>query len=718
MSTENSNKLEHTNIMTTKRVEDIMHRENMGDKIKRHEKLWFSGMRGVRKANITFAMNNEELNEYGKCKLSVHYFAQKYCRIKREDGSIGPITLRDYQKDIIDLYCNNRFSILMASRQTGKTVSASIVLLHFILFNNDKGVMIVANKSKTVQEIVRKIKDIYKPLPFWMKKGVINWNESSMAFDNGCRIQSENRTKEPSIGFTVDFLYLDEFAKVQSNIIEPYYGSIVPTVSAIENSKIVITSTPDGFNLFHKLLTDAEREEDDPLKNPYTSMRVYWWQVKNRKDIRLFPLSYKLREFKISKEDIEKELVKLGYELYEKEFNNKKYTMITHFDKIEETEISFIRTLRINNIPLQELCLITNWREEEIKLLGNNEETFLREYDIQFVTGDKLLFGSEQMGKFKQQSVEFEYLEFDEIDNKILLPYNKLRWIKDKPELFNKAQMKDYYICGSVDLGEGLGQDYTVLNIFRLMPKDKDKIEMTHERLKNVYEYFKLEQIGMLRINNWSIQEFAELFYIVMFELFDPEKCKCVLEYNKYGGELLSNLMYVFGEENEYSNGIFLRYKHKKDDKYLKVGLKITSGEQDASKKMLIKSFQNAVKKSLIELHNDINVNEISMFVKKETAAGNFTYKAESGNDDTVMSLVNLSTVFAHTQYKNLVEMLLDELEGEIKDIINKYAFDESKPQDNIGLAPFGKNYKNVYGSGGIPTKPSKFKPYKSSPWD
>lgn len=107
-------------ILNTKLVEEIMHKEKMGVKIKRHEKLWLSNLRGIRRPNLTFAMTDEELQEYFKCKMSCQYFAQKYCYIKREDGSIGPMTLRDYQKDIIDLYTNNRFSILMASRQVGK----------------------------------------------------------------------------------------------------------------------------------------------------------------------------------------------------------------------------------------------------------------------------------------------------------------------------------------------------------------------------------------------------------------------------------------------------------------------------------------------------------------------------------------------------------------------------------------------------------------------
>jgi len=219
------------------------------------------------------------------------------------------------------------------------TVSAAIVLLHYCLFNNDKNIMVVANKGKTVKEIVRKIKDIYKLLPFFLQQGIINWNESSIFFENGSRIQTENRTAEPSIGFTIDFLYLDEFAKVPDNIIRSYYGTIVPVVSAVENSKIVITSTPDGYNLFHDLLIDAERPEGDPEKNDYEALRVYWWQKKGRRDTKIFPLAYKLKEYGIERIDIENFLVSEGYKISNKKIGKKLQIMVEVDLDLEKTQI-------------------------------------------------------------------------------------------------------------------------------------------------------------------------------------------------------------------------------------------------------------------------------------------------------------------------------------------------------------------------------------------
>jgi hypothetical protein len=107
-------------IFDTQLVEQVTNKINDGILIKRFQNPWFQNEIGVRRAGITFRLSEDEIQEYIKCKLDIKYFAEKYCRVKTEDGSVNNIKLRDYQKDILDLYTKNRFSILCASRQVGK----------------------------------------------------------------------------------------------------------------------------------------------------------------------------------------------------------------------------------------------------------------------------------------------------------------------------------------------------------------------------------------------------------------------------------------------------------------------------------------------------------------------------------------------------------------------------------------------------------------------
>ena len=557
------------------------------------------------------------------------------------------------------------------------TVSASIVMLHFVLFNDDKGCMVVANKGNTVKEIVRKIKDIYRLLPFFLKKGVINWNEKSIAFENNSRIQSENRTKEPAIGFTIDMLYLDEFAHIPDNYVRDYYGAIVPVVSAISNSKIMITSTPNGFNLFHDLLVGAEKDIDDPLKNPYTALRVLWWQVEGRRDTQLQLMPIKLKKFGFTKSGVLRELRAQGLSFYKKKKGEDIIDCVKYDPDERNTHIGNIRKMRVFGIPLPEVAIVTNWQEEEIKLIGG-EEKFKQEYDLHFIVGDKLLFDRITMDSIKNKIIPFKHIPIPNMETRLNIPYDSLKIVEDL-DLFDINKSKDYYMLAAIDLAEGLAQDYSVLNFFRLIIKDKKEIERDRDMLDSIYDLFKLEQVAMYRNNIYSIREVAHIFYVFGFEFLDPEKLKVVLEYNTYGGEFMSHLPNVFEGDNEFYNAVFLRYKHRKEDKTSKIGIKLSR-----DKHLIVdKEFQQSIKKKKMVIHNDVNVSEISTFSKQITPGGNVTYRAESGNDDCVMTNVLLSTVYDNVGFKNLVDMYIStELGGDILQFVEKFA-EESSGQMN-----------------------------------
>jgi len=566
------------------------------------------------------------------------------------------------------------------------TVSAAIVLLHFVLFNDDKGCMIVANKGKTVKEIIRKIKDIYKLLPFFLKKGVTNWNETQIAFENNSRIQTENRTKEPSIGFTIDLLYLDEFAHIPDNFIRDYYGAIIPVVSSVENSRIIITSTPCGYNMFWELITAAELPDEDPNKNPYKAMRVYWNQVPGREDTKIKIMDFKLKKYGLSKSIVLRE-IRENYDikLYKKTVGDDIIDCVKYEIEDEKTYIDNIRKIRINGIPLPELAVVSNWQEEETKLIGSAEK-FDQEYGLHFVTGDRILFNKETIDLLKSKQLPFDYIEFPQF-NRLNIPYESLKFVRD-PNLFNIQKVKDYYILISVDLSEGLAKDYSVLNIFKLTLRDKSEIEK--HKYESLYELFKIEQIGLYRNNLYSIREVAHIFYLIAFELFDSEKVKVVLENNTYGSEFLTHLPNVFDGDNQYSNSIFLRYKQNREDIVTKIGLRLTK-----DKHLIIdKEFQQSIRNRRMILHSEVNINEITTFSKHETTSGNVTYRAESGHDDVVMSTITLSTAFDNIGYKNLVDMLVNcNLSGDVLRFVESIT---SKSNNTEGVAgAYSRVYRN-----------------------
>ena len=686
--TEKDIKEKYVNVWSTRKVNELIDKEDKGIKLRMDEKIWFDNKPGVRKAGIKFASTKKELEEYTKCKLDIHYFADHFCQIKREDGTIGPMTLRDYQKDIIDLFQNKR-SILMASRQTGKTISAAITILHFALFNKDKGIMIVANKGGTVVEIIEKIKSIYKLLPFFLKRGIVNWNQSSITFDNGCRIKTDKRSKEPAIGFTIDLLYLDEFAHIPANYISPYYTAVIRILSAVENSRLIITSTPKGLNLFHTLLVGSELPEDDANWNGFHSLRVYWWQIKGRRDTKLFLMDANLKKFKLNRKEVKEFLIKEGYDVYDKKEDGVNGIFIRFKKEDESTHYKHIAQLRIGEIPLSELGRLTNWEKQETKFIGG-EDGFKQEYDLHFLSGNRMLFESTLIEEIYEKQLKLKYFDIPKFNQMLKIPYNGLQFVDNKPSLFNLADVKSYHMFMGVDLSEGLGEDYSVINIFRLMPKTPEEIKKYKSKFVDIYDYFKLEQVGIFKTNIYSVEEVSNILYMLTFELFNPDNVRIALERNTYGDALLAHIPNVFNQENEYSNHVFLRYKNRQEEKKTKMGIRV-----NRNKKLLIKDYQINTRKGNIVLHDKYTIQEVTTFTKQDTPSGDITFKSESGHDDAIMTCVILSSAYSHIAYRDMVDSLIELLGGELDAIIKekKTQYQEDTPD----LSSFSQGYNKIY---------------------
>lgn len=153
------------------------------------------------------------------------------------------------------------------------TTTSAIFLLHYALFNIDKNTLVVANKRRTSVEILDKIKKIYLEVPYFLKPGILKWNEAEIVFDNGCRVIAEATTINSGISFTFHCVLADEFAHIAPNILDKFYNNIFPTITA-GRARFIITSTPLDFNLFYRLFKAAEAGEND-----YAPFSTDWWEV-------------------------------------------------------------------------------------------------------------------------------------------------------------------------------------------------------------------------------------------------------------------------------------------------------------------------------------------------------------------------------------------------------------------------------------------------------
>lgn len=160
---------------------------------------------------------------------------------------------------------------------THNTTIVAGIILHSVLFNENYSVAILANKEKQAQEILGRIQLAYEHLPKWLQQGIMEWNKKSIDLENGSKILASSTASSAIRGTSQNLVYLDEFAFVPNNIQEEFFASVYPTISSGETTKILITSTPNGLNMFYKLWVDSEEGRND-----FKRIDVHWSEVPGR----------------------------------------------------------------------------------------------------------------------------------------------------------------------------------------------------------------------------------------------------------------------------------------------------------------------------------------------------------------------------------------------------------------------------------------------------
>ena len=219
----------------------------------------------------------EQLTEFVKCSEDPIYFIENYCKIVTLDSGLQPFKLYECQRKKVDFIMNNRKTILMEGRQQGKTVTAAACILHYTIFQDNKNVAIMANKTAAAREVLNRYQIMYENLPMWMQQGVKTWNKGDVDLENGSRVFTSATTTSGIRGKSVNWLYIDEAAIIPNNIADEFFASVYPTISAGETTKILLTSTPLGYNHFWKFWNESEKGT-----NGFENMFIHYTQIPGR----------------------------------------------------------------------------------------------------------------------------------------------------------------------------------------------------------------------------------------------------------------------------------------------------------------------------------------------------------------------------------------------------------------------------------------------------
>lgn len=576
----------------------------------------------------------EILTDTGWSKLSHFHLTQPYkiWSIKTEQGKeldaadnhilfdknmnevfIKDLTVGDYiqtktgLEKIINIKCNSH-SVSMCDVTVAdnnhrfysndilshNTICSAIFIAWYLIFNIDKNALILSNKLDTTKEIIDKAKVIIENLPFFMKPGVLKYDVQNMKFDNGCRLIGQSTTGKAGISFTIHLLFLDEFAHIQGNIVESFFENVYPTLSSSEISRIIITSTPNGFNKFYEIYDAAVKGD-----NEFKAYKVDWWQVPGRNDA---------------------------------------------------------------------------WKEREVNNLGGGmkgEEAFNRQYGNQFIASSSLLLDAVSLKKMDKLKKEYVYHPLEQFDSIQVDVKNFLKWHPDFD--IEEAEIESNYWVFSIDIAEGYGGDNSVINIFQIIPMEKQEIlELVVPGA--MYDFFKLKQVGRFVSNEHGIEDFAKVLYILNYDVFYSENVKLIIEYNAYGAVLMKYLSTIFPQRNEFDEESVVKFKHRHDAKTLSYGIKIKKD----NKPILCQNFKKIIELNRLEVSDHLTVYELSKFGK----LSNGTYGGQSGHDDLAMSTINCSEFVNTVDYADFIEEILDIIDVYLHDFMEEKLYKGSDKTD------------------------------------
>ncbi|QIG65739.1 terminase large subunit [Ochrobactrum phage vB_OspM_OC] len=248
-------------------------------KIHYDEDEGYKGNPLLRHAGVKIEVTKEQLIEKAKCKYDIHYFMNNYVFIETPRAGIEQFKPYKYQKNLTDIVQDETRVIVKMPRQAGKSTILAVIIAHYLIFNSNFSILIAAHTREAAIEFMERIKIVYQNLPSWLQWGVKKWNVHSFRLENDSRVQCVATSKGAGRGSSRNLVILDEYAFVDQNVADAFYASIYPTISSNPTSKLVIISTPNGLNHYHKMWDDAEKGESE-----YQPFSIKWDDVDGRDD--------------------------------------------------------------------------------------------------------------------------------------------------------------------------------------------------------------------------------------------------------------------------------------------------------------------------------------------------------------------------------------------------------------------------------------------------
>jgi len=612
----------------------------------------------------SFDFTPEMVKELKKCSDNIIHFAENYFYIVNLDEGLMKIPLHKYQKRILRAYRDNRFNIVLASRQCGKTTITTIYTLWKCCFTNYYRVLIVANKESTAKGIFNRIKKAYEELPVWLKPGVKEYAQTSMVLANGSSIGISTTSSDAgrgdscncSIGQTLITIKNKETGEIINCTFSDFYELIkhndeylLFVFDDVDNYKVISNKnysilTPTGFRDFKGLIVG---ENKNKIKLTFDNGKTLICTPKHKlvlSDIfhvyaeelsigDILPNNLKL----LSKEFIQND--ELVYDIYNVE--NHIYLIdnqiVTH-NCLAIDEASFIREELLDPFWKSVYPIISSSKKAQILICSTPNGTgnlfhklwsgaiagtngwFPSRIDWEEIPGRDLAWKQETIRNLGSEEIfnqEFgnEFLKTGEssLDEQV---HAKLLANCRDPEFILEdgcykvwdEPVKDRIYVAGVDISEGVGKNSSVINIL-------DITDLSH-----------IKQVAIYSNNKIIPFDFAKKVNDVLDNWGKPP---ALIERNNCGITVIDQLVQT------YNYPLIVTYQHDKKEDLQRQGINSHTNSK-YSGVVNMRYWVNS--KCVVDLRDKDTVSELKNFVRKDN--GTWSGQNEADLDDRVMSLI------------------------------------------------------------------------------
>ena len=212
---------------------------------------------------------NRQVQEIIKCGKDPIYFLNNYMKIQHPIKGLIKFDTFDFQDECVESFIDNRFSVILKSRQLGMSTLIAAYSVWLALFQKDKNILVIATKLSVAQNFMTKIKVMIRSLPPWLVlPQIVSNNKQLIEFSHGSTIKAIPTSDDAGRSEALSLLIVDEAAFIRN--FDEIWTGLYPTLST--GGRAIVLSTPNGVGgQYYKLYTDAVAQvnEFNPIKIPW-----------------------------------------------------------------------------------------------------------------------------------------------------------------------------------------------------------------------------------------------------------------------------------------------------------------------------------------------------------------------------------------------------------------------------------------------------------------